>query len=205
MYTRASRISASNVLRLTSIAPTTPHPLVFTLPSEGNAQLSSVDWWTLGIFTWEERTPPAHQYIQNMMDCFLVSQFFDATLGIGLNSERRIRRKKVRIFNNRHDFAAKWDLKEVDVELLLGLTVEKLGDGSVSLNQTQYFLKVLDHFGFSDLPPLSTPLPPGYQIHAASSPLSPEDADFMRDKPFCPILGTIVWGSSGIVPVYKQA
>jgi hypothetical protein len=98
------------------------------------------------------------------------------------------------------EFAAKWDLKEVDVELLLGLTVEKLDDGSVSLSQTTYFIKVLDHFGFADLPPLSTPLPPGYQVRAAKSPLSPEDTLFMRDKPFRPILGTIVWGSSGTRP-----
>jgi hypothetical protein len=103
------------------------------------------------------------------------------------------------------EFAAKWDLKEVDVELLLGLTVEKLSDGSISLTQTQYFLKVLDHFGFAELPPLTTPLPPGYQIHAATTPLSPEDAAFMRDKPFRPILGTIVWGSSGTRPDLSYA
>jgi hypothetical protein len=98
------------------------------------------------------------------------------------------------------EFAAKWDLKEVDVALLLGLTLEKLDDGSISLSQTQYFEKVLDHFGFADLPPLQTPFPPGYQIRVASSPLSPEDADFMRDKLFRPILGTLVWGSSGTRP-----
>jgi hypothetical protein len=103
------------------------------------------------------------------------------------------------------EFAAKWDLKEVDVELLLGLTVEKLSDGSISLTQTQYFLKVLDHFGFANLPPLSTPLPPGYQICAADTPLSAEDAAFMRDKPFRPILGTIVWGSSGTRPDLSYA
>jgi hypothetical protein len=98
------------------------------------------------------------------------------------------------------EFAAKWDLKEVDVALLLGLTVEKLDNGSISLSQTQYFEKVLAHFGYQDLPPLSMPFPPGYQIHASTSPLSAEDAAFMLDKPFRPILGTLVWGSSGTRP-----
>jgi hypothetical protein len=46
------------------------------------------------------------------------------------------------------EFAAKWDLKEVDVVLLLSLTVEKLSNGSISLSQTQYFEKVLVHFGY---------------------------------------------------------
>jgi hypothetical protein len=88
-------------------------------------------------------------------------------------------------------------LKEVDVALLLGLTVEKLSDGSIGLSQTQYFEKVLDHFGYSDLSPLSTPLPAGYQITASANPLPLEDTAFMKDKPFRPILGTLVWGSSG--------
>ncbi|CAK5280773.1 unnamed protein product [Mycena citricolor] len=98
------------------------------------------------------------------------------------------------------EFARIWDLKEVDVNLLLGLTVEKLPDGSISVCQRQYFDKVLDHFGFSDLPPLSTPLPPGYQVRASTSPLSPADAEFMANKPFRQILGSIVWGSSGTRP-----
>ena len=95
------------------------------------------------------------------------------------------------------EFAAKWDLKEVDVALLLGLTIEKLSDGSISLSQQQFFEKALDHFGYSDLPPLSTPFPAGYQIIASPSPLSVKDAAFMADKPFCPILSMLVWGSSG--------
>jgi hypothetical protein len=98
------------------------------------------------------------------------------------------------------EFAAKWDLKEVDVVLLLGLTVEKLDNRSISLSQKQYFKKVLAHFGFQDLPPLSTPFPPGYQICASTSPLSAEDTAFMLDKSFQPILSTLVWGSSGTRP-----
>jgi hypothetical protein len=80
----------------------------------------------------------------------------------------------------------------VDVALLLGLTVEKLSDGSIALSQTQYFEKVLDHFGYADLSPLSTPLPAGYQITASPNLLPLEDAVFMKDKPFRPILGTLV-------------
>jgi hypothetical protein len=127
----------------------------------------------------------------------LTSTHTDDVLGVS-SSEAESRRVV-------DEFAAKWDLKEVDVALLLGLTVEKLSDGSISISQTQYFQKVLEHFGFQDLPPLSTPFPPGYQIHAAPSPLSPDDAAFMRDKPFRPILGTLVWGSSGTRPDLSYA
>ncbi|CAK5275548.1 unnamed protein product [Mycena citricolor] len=98
------------------------------------------------------------------------------------------------------EFANIWDLKEVDVNLLLSLTVEKLADGLISICQRQYFDKVLDHFGFADLPPLSTPLPPGYQIRASPTPLAPADAEFMANKPFRQILGSIVWASAGTRP-----
>ncbi|CAK5270155.1 unnamed protein product [Mycena citricolor] len=98
------------------------------------------------------------------------------------------------------EFAEKWDLKQVDLNLLLGLTVEKLPNGDISLGQRQYFEKVLDHFGYSNLPPLSTPLPPGYQIRASPAVLPPDDGLFMKDKPFRQILGCIVWGSSGTRP-----
>jgi hypothetical protein len=83
-------------------------------------------------------------------------------------------------------------LKEVDVALLLRLTVEKLPCRSISLSQTQYFEKVLAHSSFQDLPPLSMPFPPGYQICTSTSLLSAEDATFMLNKPFWPILGTLV-------------
>jgi hypothetical protein len=114
----------------------------------------------------------------------LTSTHMDDVLGVSSSEEesRRVVDK----------FVAKWDLKEVDVALLLGLTVEKLSDRSISISQMQYFEKVLDHFGYSDLSPLSTPLPAGYQITASTSPLSVEDAVFMKDKPFRPILGTII-------------
>lgn len=64
---------------------------------------------------------------------------------------------------------------------------------------------VTDHFGFSDLPPLSMPFPPGYQIRASPSPLSPDDATFVLGKPFRPILGTLIWGSCGTRPDLSYA
>jgi hypothetical protein len=140
----------------------------------------------------ESLADPCIRTRQRGDDYTLTTTHTDDVLGVSSSAEES--RRVV------DEFAAKWDLKEVDVALLLGLTVEKLADGSISLHQTQYFQKVLEHFGYEDLPPLSTPLPPGCQISASTSPLSPKDVAFMRDKPFRPILGTIVWGSSGTRP-----
>jgi hypothetical protein len=137
----------------------------------------------------ENRADPCIRTRKRNGEFTLTSTHTDDVLGV--SSSEGESRKVV------DEFAAKWDLKEVDVELLLGLTVEKLSNGSVSLSQTQYFHKVLDHFGFSDLPPLSTPFPAGYQIRALPSPLSPDDAAFMVGKPFRAILGTLIWGVVG--------
>ena len=35
-------------------------------------QQLAADWWTLGIFTWEERTPPVHQLIELVVRSYMV-------------------------------------------------------------------------------------------------------------------------------------
>ncbi|CAK5279520.1 unnamed protein product [Mycena citricolor] len=122
----------------------------------------------------------------------ITSTHMDDIIGASASEEESVRVVE--------EFAEKWDLKQVNLNLLLGLTVEKFPNGDIALSQRQYFEKVLDHFGYANLPPLSTPLPPGYQIRASPSPLPTEDTAFMQNKPFWQILGCIVWGSSGTRP-----
>jgi hypothetical protein len=98
------------------------------------------------------------------------------------------------------EFKSKWELKEVDVNLLVGLTVHTGTDGSISIDQTQYFEKALIHFGLYDLDPISTPLPFDCQILIHVGPLTPSDAEFMRDKLFHSLLSVLIWGACGTRP-----
>lgn len=100
------------------------------------------------------------------------------------------------------EFADKWDLKEVDsLNLLLGLTIERLDNSSISLSQSAYFERAFKHFDiWDDLYPLDTPLPPKVKIIARDEPLNAEEAIFMKNKPFRQILGCLLWGASSSRP-----
>lgn len=100
------------------------------------------------------------------------------------------------------EFAEKWDLKEVDdLNLLLGLTIERLDNGAISLSQSTYFERAFKHFGiWDDLYPLDTPLPPKVKIIARDGPLNADKAKFMKGKPFRQILGCLLWGASSSRP-----
>lgn len=104
------------------------------------------------------------------------------------------------------EFSKMWELSDVDqLNLLLGLTVERFSNEDVGITQSAYFEKVLHHFELWNLPPKSTPLPPMCQIQQSVSPLSMKDAAFMKDKPFRPILSCLIWGSSGTRPDLSYA
>jgi hypothetical protein len=98
------------------------------------------------------------------------------------------------------EFKSKWELKEVDVNLLVGLTVHTGTNRLISIDQTQYFEKALIHFRLYDLDPISTPLLFDCQISVHVGLLTPLDAEFMRDKPFCSLLGVLIWGACGTQP-----
>ncbi len=99
------------------------------------------------------------------------------------------------------DFAAKWDLTSMkQLNLLLGLTIERLEGGDIGLTQSLYFKKVLWYFNLWDLHPLSTLLPPNCQVSAHVDPMTNDKITFMNGKPYKPVLGCVVWGSSGTRP-----
>lgn len=100
------------------------------------------------------------------------------------------------------EFAEKWDLKEVDnLNLLLGLTIERMDNGAISISQSTYFERAFKHFGiWDDLYPLDTPLPPNAKIVARDDPLSVDEVNFMKGKPFRQILGCLLWGASSSRP-----
>jgi hypothetical protein len=80
------------------------------------------------------------------------------------------------------EFKLKWELKEVDINFLIGLIVCTSADRLISIDQAQYFEKALKHFSLFNLDPISTPLPFNCQISVNIGPLTPADADFMQDK-----------------------
>ena len=63
-----------------------------------------------------------------------------------------------------------------------------------------YFEHALKYFNLWDLYSLDTSLPPKAQISKHKELLTEEEAQFMVNKPFCLLLGTLLWGSSSTWP-----
>ena len=63
----------------------------------------------------------------------------------------------------------------------------------ISLSQSAYLQRVLEHFGMADCNPKSTPLPPGIALSESDSPRTDKDRHFMMDKPYSEALGSCMW------------
>jgi hypothetical protein len=68
---------------------------------------------------------------------------------------------------------------------LLGVQIDhERSARTLHLSQRQYTLDLLDCFGFADCSPVSTPLGPGSRLGISQCPQTPEDDEFMRNKPY---------------------
>jgi hypothetical protein len=64
---------------------------------------------------------------------------------------------------------------------------------TLHLSQRQYPLDLLDRFGFADCSPVSTPLDPSSRLDMSQCPQTPEDDEFMRDKPYVSTVGVLIY------------
>jgi hypothetical protein len=77
---------------------------------------------------------------------------------------------------------------------LLGVQIDhKCSTRTLHLSQRQYTLNLLDCFGFADCSPVSTPLNPGSQLDMSQCPQTPEDNEFMRNKPYVSAVGALMY------------
>jgi hypothetical protein len=77
---------------------------------------------------------------------------------------------------------------------LLGVQIDRERSArTLHLSQRQYTLDLLDRFGFADCSPVSTPLDPGSRLDMSQCPQTPEDDEFMRDKPYVSAVGALMY------------
>jgi hypothetical protein len=77
---------------------------------------------------------------------------------------------------------------------LLGVQIDReRSTRTLHLSQRQYTLDLLDRFGFADCTPVSTPLDPGSRLDMSQCPQTPEDDEFMRDKPYVSAVGALMY------------
>ncbi len=86
---------------------------------------------------------------------------------------------------------------------VLGMTIEfDDSNGAISLHQKNLILKTLEAFGMAECKPKSTPLPVGslMNLETQPHPIPAEDKEFMADKDYRAVLGSLNHISNGTRP-----
>lgn len=95
------------------------------------------------------------------------------------------------------DLGSRWEAGEVTSNVLLGMTItQNPTSGLITISQCNYFEKMLEHFGFKDIRPRRTPLPPNLKVKESPNPLPETEHIYMSDKPYKQVVGSVMWGSS---------
>jgi len=72
--------------------------------------------------------------------------------------------------------------------------------GAITISERPYFERILKKFGMEDCNPKYTSLPAGIVFTPEDNAITPEQIEFMKDKPFLPGLSSFMWGESSIRP-----
>lgn len=84
------------------------------------------------------------------------------------------------------------DLGETSYLLGVAITRDR-AQRSISLSQQTYIEDFLQKFGFQDLKGVSTPMDPGVKLSMDHCPKTDEDWEYMKDKPYAQLVGTLMY------------
>jgi len=95
-----------------------------------------------------------------------------------------------------------WEIKDVGKsEYFLGLRVQQdMDEGTVQLTQRPYWKHILNRFNLPNIPLRNPPLPVGILLAQHMSPKTDSEKKEMANKPYCPVLRSVIWGQLAIRP-----
>ena len=124
----------------------------------------------------------------------ITNTYTDDTNGASNNDEEIKRRKD--------EIGKIWDIRDVgETEYFLGMRVQQdLKLGTIRLTQRPYWEHVLNRFSLTHITPRNTPLPVGIVLDTNMSPKTDSERAAMYDKPYRPLLGSVMWGQLATRP-----
>lgn len=92
------------------------------------------------------------------------------------------------------DLGRRWEANEVTTEVLLGMTIRQHAETkAITISQKAYLERMLAHFGLDTVRQRTTPLPPNVKLREAPDPLPDDERQYMADKPYRAVVGSILW------------
>ena len=129
----------------------------------------------------------------------ITSTYTDNTMGISMMKKGAERVKA--------ELGRKYKTKDLgEASLMLGIKIERDREaGTISILQCAYLKWVLNCFEMSEYNPATTPISLGTVLTKEQSPSTDEDQQFMAGKPYCQVLGSIMYAQIATCPDLSYA
>ncbi len=113
--------------------------------------------------------------------------YTDDIFGASKTNKEAMKRKE--------EMGKEWEIKDVsENEYFLGMQVQQdPKTGTIRLTQQLYWEHVLNRFELTNVTPRNTPLPVGTTLDQGMSPKTDSERKLMMDKPYHPVLGSVMW------------
>jgi len=158
------------------------------------------DWYETLANTYDKlgyttsRADPCVRYKKEDGEYTIIDTYTDDVFGAS-TTEREADKRKMEI-------GKVWEIKDIgETEYFLGTRVQQdLALGTIRLSQRPYWEHVLGRFNLDHVPPRNIPLPVGIVLDNDMSPKTDSEKREMDDKPYRPILGSVMWGQLATRP-----
>jgi len=106
------------------------------------------------------------------------------------------------IKKRKDEMGKEWEIKDVgENDYFLGMRVQQdLVAGTIKLTQRPYWEHVINRFDLTHVHPRNVPLPVGIILNNEMSPKTDSEKQQMVNKPYRPILGSVMWGQLATRP-----
>lgn len=158
------------------------------------------DWfWTLdGAYTdlgyKKSRADPCVRSRKVGQETTITNTFNDDTFGLSSTKAGATQAKR--------ELAQVYEVKDLgEPTFILGMAIRRdPHNGSISLSQKAYLIRVLERFNMTNCNPRYTPLPSGIVLTNDMSPKNEAERAFMSNKPYRQLLGALMWAQAATRP-----
>ena len=158
------------------------------------------DWYETLTETYKKlgyttsRADPCVRYKREGDGYTITDTYTDDVFGAS-RTDRKIEERK-------EEIGKEWEIKDVgESEYFLGMRVQQdLKEGTIRLTQRPYWEHVITRFDLAHVQPRNIPLPVGIVLDNDMCPQTDSEKREMHDKPYRPILGSIMWGQLATRP-----
>jgi len=158
------------------------------------------DWYETLTNTYDKlgyitsRADPCVRYKTDNVEYTITDTYTDDVFGAS-KTDAEIKKRK-------DEMGKEWEIKDVgENDYFLGMRVQQdLNLGTIRLTQRPYWEHVLNRFNLTHTSPRNTPLPVGITLDHNMSPKTDSERAQMADKPYRPVLGSVMWGQLATRP-----